>query len=73
MLVSVVVVIFIIGVFGGLTVGTLLVFGFFKSSGQSKHHLPPSRPPPPAPLYEEIEIPTVKCEVNENVAYGMVK
>ncbi len=34
---------------------------------QSKHHLSP------APLYEDIEILAVKYEVNENVAYGMVK
>ncbi len=75
MLVTLVVVFFIIGVLGGLTVGTLLAFGCFKwkSSHQSKHHLPPSSPPPPAPLYEDIEISTVKYEVNENVAYGMVK
>ncbi len=70
-----VVVFFIIGVLGGFTVGTLLVFGFFKwkLSHRSKHHLPPSSPPPSAPLYEDIEIATVKYEVNENVAYGMVK
>ncbi len=75
MLVILVVVIFIIGVLGGLTVGTLLVFGCFKwkLSHQSKHNLPPSSPPPPAPLYEDIEISTVKYEVKENVAYGMVK
>ncbi len=74
-LVILVVVFFIIGVLGGFTVGTLLVFGFFKwkLSHQSRHHLPPSSPPPPAPLYEDIEISTVKYEVNENVAYGMVK
>ncbi len=74
-LVILVVVFFIIGVLGGLTVGALVVYGFFKwkLSHQSKHHLPPSSPPPPAPLYEDIEISTIKYEVNENVAYGMVK
>ncbi len=66
------IILFIIGVLGGLTVGALVVYGCFKwkLSHQSKHHLPPSSPPPPAPLYEDIEISTVKCEVNENVAYG---
>ncbi len=74
-LVTLVVVFFIIGVLGGLTVGVLVDRGCYKwkLSHQSKHHLPPSSPPPPAPLYEDIEISTVKCEVNENVAYGMVK
>ncbi len=51
------IILFIIGVLGGLTVGALVVHGCF--------------PPPPAPLYEDIEISTVKCEVNENVAYGI--
>ena len=66
-----VIVFFIIGVLGG---GALVVYGCFKwkLSHQSKHHLPSSSPPPPAPLYEDIEIAT-ECEVNENVAYGMVK
>ncbi len=75
MLVVLVVVFFIIGVLGGFTVGVLVVHGCYrwKLSHQSKHHLPPSSPPPPAPLYEDIEIATVKCETNENVAYGMVK
>ncbi len=74
-LVILVVVFFITGVLGGFTAGTLTVFGCFKwkLSHQNKHHLPPSSPPPPAPLYEDIEISTVKYEVNENVAYGMVK
>ncbi len=72
-LVILVIVIFIIGVLVGLTIGTLLVFGCFKLklSNQSKHNLPPSSPPPPAPLYEDIQISAVKCEVNENVAYGI--
>ncbi len=72
-LVIIVVVFFIIGVLGGLTVGALVVYGCFKwkLSHQSRHHLPPSSPPPLAPLYEDIEISTVKCEVNENVAYGV--
>ncbi len=73
----------IIGVFGAIIVGALLllpalvVHGCYrwKLSHQSR---PPSSPPPPAPvpsppppapLYEDIEISTVKCEVNENVAY----
>ncbi len=65
----------VIGVLGGLTVGALVVYGCFKCklSHLSKHHLSPSSPPPPAPLYEEIEILTVKYEVNDNVAYGIVK
>ncbi len=69
------IILFIVGVLGGLTVGALVDRGCYKwkSSQQSKHHLPPSSPPPPAPLYEDIEISTVKCEVNENVAYGIVK
>ncbi len=70
------IILFIIGVLGGLTVGALVVYGCFKwkLSHQSKHHLPPSSPPPPpALLYEDIEISTVKCEVNENVAYGITK
>ena len=68
-----VIVFFIIGVLGGFTGGALVVYGFFKwkLSHQSKHHLPTSSPPPPAPLYEEIEISTVKCEVTDNVAYGI--
>ncbi len=72
-LVILVVVFFIIGMIGGLTVGALVVYGCFKwkLSHQSKHRLPPSSPPPPAALYEDIEISTVKCEVNENVAYGI--
>ncbi len=71
--VIVAIILFIIGVLGGLTVGALVVFGCFKwkLSNQSRDHLPPSSPPPPAPLYEDIEISTVKCEVNENVAYGI--
>ncbi len=75
MLIILVVVLPIIGVLGGLTVGALVVHGCYrwKLSHQSKHHLPPSSPPTPVPLYEDIEISTVKCEVNENVAYGMVK
>ena len=70
-----VIVFFIIGVFGGFTGGALVVYGCFKwkLSHQSKHHLPTSSPLPPAPLYEDIEISTVKCEVNDNVAYGIVK
>ncbi len=69
-LVILVVAFFVIGVLGWLTVGALVVHKW-KSSHQSKHHLPPSSPPPPAPLYEDIEISTVKCEINENVAYGI--
>ncbi len=67
------IILFVIGVLGGFTGGALVVYGCFKLklSHQSKHHLPPSSPPPPAPLYEDIEIATVKCEVNENVAYGI--
>ncbi len=74
-LVILVVVLPIIGLLVGLTVGALVVHGCYKwkLSHQSKHHLPPSSPLPPAPLYEDIEISTVKCETNENVAYGMVK
>ena len=75
--VTLAVVMFIIGVLGGFTGGALVVYGCFKwkLSHQSKHHvhLPPSSSPPPAPLYEDIEISTVKCEVTENVAYGIVK
>ena len=64
-----------IGIFGGFTGGALVVYGCskWKLSHQSKHNLPPSSPLPPAPLYEDIEISTVKYEVNENVAYGIVK
>ncbi len=67
------IILLVIGVLGGLTVGALVVHGCYKwkLSHQSNHHLPPSNPPPPAPLYEDIEISTVKCEVNENVAYGI--
>ncbi len=67
------IILFIIGVLGGFTGGALVVHGCSKrkSSHQSKHHLPPFSPPPPAPHYEDIEISTVKCEVNENVAYGI--
>ncbi len=73
-LVILVVVFFIIGVLG---CGALVVHGCYKwkLSHQSKHHLPPTSPQlPPAPLYEDIEISTVinKCEVNKNVAYGIV-
>ena len=70
-----VIVFFIIGVLGGFTGGALVVYGCFKwkLSHQSKHHLASSSQSPPAPLYEDIEISTVKCEVNENVAYGIVK
>ncbi len=68
------VVIFIIGMLVRFTGGFLVVYGCFKwKLSESKHHLPPSRPPPPAPIYEDIEISTVKYEVNENVAYGMIK
>ncbi len=69
------IILLVIGVLGGLTVGALVVHGCYKwkLSHQSKHHLPSSSPPPPAPLYEDIEISTVKCEVNENVAYGITK
>ncbi len=70
------IILFVIGVLGGFTGGALVVYGCYKwkLSHQSKHHLPPSSPPPPpAPLYEDIEISTVKCEVNENVAYGITK
>ncbi len=69
------IILFIIGVLVGLTVGALVVYGCYKwkLSHQSKHHLPPSSPPPPSPLYEDIEISTVKCEVNGNVAYGIIK
>ena len=58
----------IIGLLVGFTVGALVVYGYskWKLSHQSKHHLPPSSPPPPASLHEDIEISTVKCEVNEN-------
>ena len=71
--VSLTVVLFIIGVLGGFTGGALAVYGCFKwkLSHQSKHHLPTSSPPPLAPLYEDIEISTVKCEVTDNVAYGI--
>ncbi len=67
------IILFIIGMLGGFAGGALVVYGCFKwkSAHQNKHHLPPSSPPPPAPLYEDIEISTVKCEVNENVAYGI--
>ncbi len=75
-LVILVVVFFIIGVLGGFAFGALVVYGCYKwkLSHQREHHLPPTSPQlPPAPLYEDIEISTVKCEVNENVAYGIVK
>ncbi len=67
------VVISIIGVLGWFAFGALVTYGCYKwkLSHQSKHHLPPSSPRPPAPLYEDIEISTVKYEVNENVAYGV--
>ncbi len=67
---AIIIVFSIIGVFGVFIVGALMVYGCYrwKLSHQSK---PPSSPPPPAPLYEDIEISTVKCEVNENVAYGI--
>ena len=73
-LVIVAIVFFITGVLGGFTGGALVVYGCFKwkLSHQCKHHLPPSNPPQPAPLYEDIEISTIKCEVNENLAYGIV-
>ncbi len=60
-----VVVFFLTGVLGGFTGGALVVHGCYKwkLSYQSKHHLPPSSPPPPAPLYEDIEISTVKCRM----------
>ncbi len=69
------IILLVIGVFGGFTSGALVVHGCYKwkLSHQSKHHLPPSSQLPPAPLYEDIEISTVKCEVNENVAYGITK
>ncbi len=69
------IILFIIGVLGGFTSGALVVYGCYrwKLSHQSKHHLSPSSPPPPTPLYEDIEIATVKFEVNKNVAYGITK
>ncbi len=85
-LVTLVVVFFIIGVLGGFTGGALVVYGGFKWRlfHQSKHDFsttssspqPPPAPvpsqPPSDPLYEDIEmIATGKCEVNENVAYGI--
>ncbi len=72
----------IIGVFGAIIVGALVVYGCYKWKLPHQSKLPssqpPSCPPPPAPvpsppppaqLYEDIQISTVKCEVNENVAY----
>ncbi len=60
----------IIGVLGGFTGGVLVVYEFSK---WAHHTSPPSSQPPPAPLYEDIEISTVKCDqVNENVAYGVI-
>ena len=64
------VLIFIVGLVGGLAGGVLVVYCCVK--WQSKHHPPPSQP---APLYEDIA--TVKGEVElqlrDNVAYGQVK
>ncbi len=69
-LVILVVVFLIIGVLVGLTVGALVVYGCLK--WKPHHHLHPSTPqPPPAPIYEDIEM--ITTEVNENVAYGIVK
>ncbi len=68
------IVLLIIGVLVGFTGGALVVYGYFKWKlpHQSEHHLPPSNTPPPAPIYEDIEISST-VEVNENVAYGVAK
>ena len=52
------VLIFILGLVGGLAGGVLAVYCYSK--WQSKHHPPPSQP---APLYEEIVTSTIKDEV----------
>ncbi len=85
-LVILVVVFFTIGVLGGCIGGVLVIYGGFKWKlfHQSKHDLPPTpkspqlphapvpSQPPHTPIYEDIEmIATGKCEVNENVAYGI--
>ena len=66
------VLIFIVGLVGGLAGGVLVVYCYGK--WQSKHHPPPSQP---APLYEDIVTSTVKGEVElqlrDNVAYGQVR
>ena len=65
------VLLFIVGLVGGLAGGVLVVYSYVK--WQSKHHPPPSQP---APLYEDMVTSTIKGEVElqlrDNVAYGQV-
>ena len=63
------VLIFIVGLIGGLAGGVLVVCWYGKR--QSEHHPPPSKP---APLYEDIVTSPVNGEIElqlrDNVAYG---
>ena len=55
----------------GLLCGAGAVFVYNKCS--KKTHPPPSQPPPLAPLYDDIELPTTtkyEVELGHNVAYG---
>ena len=55
----------------GLLCGAAAVIVYIKFS--RKTHPPPSHSPPPAPLYDDIELPTTtkhEVELGHNVAYG---
>jgi hypothetical protein len=64
------VILFLIGSVGGFTAGTLVGYCCAR-----KHHGKP-HPPPPAPLYEDVDITTThrqtqqELKLEENVAYG---
>ena len=65
------VVVFIVGVLGGILVGIFIGYCCWGRTHSRKPH----PPPPAAPLYEDITVtttPGTQLELKENVAYGHV-
>ena len=62
---------FLLGLFCGVATGVGAVIVYIKCSRGT--HRSPSQTPSPAPLYEDIELPTAikhEVELEHNVAYG---
>ena len=62
---------FLLGLLCGATAGVGAVIAYINCS--RKTHPPSSHSPPPAPLYDDIELPTTtkhEVELEHNVAYA---